>query len=703
MTVKALLGELAQSRASRQPPPLAAVNPIALWPTPPTVPANVSSTLFLPDDLLADPRTSGSLVEQTLAAAATMTSPPWSGDGAGSSPNTWAQLMEDGNAGDAVGGGVDDLGKFLGSIGQPTEVPLWADDAERDELLENFFEYSTRQVLQLVHERCFFHQLRTSPLTPPHQGLLLAMCATGAVVTHRGFQPPLVTTVPATHAGAPYRVANRQSSCKDPRVRDALAARLADAAVLAIDLEKPRLDDVRALLILILLDPMLPRAGSAGCGGVFGNERDREWLLTGAVVRASRLARLDVDPDELERDGSGGERDHGRRLTWVEKEARRRAFAAACMMDEVDMIFREACFGLWKGKESVKPPAPTRVWMSVDPVSGEPGIVDDGSSHPDPVTLSLQGINLRSRVAELNWNLGLGYSALHENLASGAGDSLILDSGWIDRGAPARLEVYDASSHFEALSAEIDAWHATWGPGVHPASLANDVVFTLTYDTAFLPAASAPSPQPPPFSSLKIHMFYFMSTIALHRARVLRELGTTSSTDKQLSTGCRESVRRCAEASVGITALLRRPVSAVVPDRRGARGPAASPPRAKAFAFCLHLSAGYAVPLLEAGLLNAVFLVILGVGAHARGLGVDADAGKRKAMRDMVAGIVGETFKVAAIEGLAAVMQILAALARRRDGVGGMLAMLERVVNEMGLEECLRDVPKLLADADLPS
>ncbi|KAJ3187254.1 hypothetical protein HK101_009418, partial [Irineochytrium annulatum] len=562
------------------------------------------------------------------------------------------------------------LSDLFASVEDSPVVQLLESDEERDMLLARFFDIATRHIIPIVHEACFWKKLR-SP-TPPSRSLILVMCAI-ALSAEKAQDGSLWGSNIFTNPG------------RYPRADACM-----NAAILALDLNNPCMESCQAVVLMVIVQTALTDP-----------QTSVEWLLIGMAMRMVAPLRLDVDPDVLELMDPTG-----RKWTWVEKEVRRRVFALICLFDEVDMIFREACFGVWKRKNSVKLPSVHDVWKSVDPATGEP-TVDPTKVYPlDAPQMTLMIFNLRCRIAELNTAVGLGYTVMQEHLKIKVDEVEI--AGVPAEREPTKLEIAP-ELQFALIDAEMDLWFQSMPPGLHPSSLVNEIQFTYT----FTGKHKGDPNYFPPYSALKLHFFHMAGNLALHRPILVKLLKSFSAGDPICDNGpmrvdpmgpasigvsaravtfspqVQLSLRKCAEASVGITQLMKRKVMIVYPSRH--------PTRLRPFASYLQLSAGYAMPLLEAGLMNAMFLTVLGVGAGMPSIS-KAIASK---VADAISGIIGDTYKVAALEGLCTVLHVLRVLSKKRKRVEVLLMTLEKVVAKMGLTDYVHDITQLEDYEDL--
>ncbi|KAJ3196534.1 hypothetical protein HK101_008543 [Irineochytrium annulatum] len=527
----------------------------------------------------------------------------------------------------------------------PLETEQFESDDDRDALLKTFFEMDGRYILQIVHPGCFWKRLR-SP-NPPAEALILTMCsiAASAVRSPDGSLWPCdIFLEPGRH----------------PR-----SERFLNAAVLALDVSTPTVDACLAVLLMILIQSTMPEP-----------QTSRRWLLGGMAMRMVRSLQLDVDPDVLEATRGEG-------WTWVERETRRRVFAVVCMLDEVDMLLRERCLGIWKRKDDVRPPAPQALWRSVNPETGEPTF-DSTAATTDVHILTLSILNLRCRITELNRTTDPDETLFTHSIEVKA----VQHVGVPPDRAPTKLEI-TPELQFALLDAELGIWYQSLPARFQPKALANDLQFTCLYDNVATPSI-------PPFAALKLNLFHHFGCLSLHRPRVVRELKALAFRNPLepvvLSEELKLSLRRAAEACVGVTQLLKRKVIVLPPSPR--------PQRLKPFATYLTWSS--LLPLLEVGVMNAVFLVALGLGHVSED---DADPRvmtpeQRSEVARLIADVIGDTFKIAAIEGVSLVMQLL------RGGVGGnrkrvsiVGGALERVVAMLSLEGYVQPVSDIeLAD-----
>ncbi|KAJ3196533.1 hypothetical protein HK101_008542 [Irineochytrium annulatum] len=542
---------------------------------------------------------------------------------------------------------------------------LWSiikSEEERDRLLRISFEIINRHLLPHLHEGYFWKRLRSND-NRPAQSLLLAMCA-----------------LAATARTAPDGSVWPRSIFSDDDAIDANAETMVNAAILSLDLEIPSVDQCQALLLLVLMKAnFLP----------LDPETSQEWLLSGMAMRMVSMLKLDVDPDVLERQS-------GRRWPWVEKETRRRVFAAVCMLDELDMVFRERSFGVWRRRKDVRPPVVSDVWRSVDPETGEPALLAILAPTTDATLLMLGILALRCKVSELNLTVGAGLSSIKKALKIAVdshappADSMPTPAVTMTPG----LENPDAQDvppeiQFAVLDAEFSMWHQSLPPHLTWSRLAEETEFTVTYDMS---GSSNKPYQHSPFGALKMHFNYLSGLLALHRPRLIRELrlinisNANDPSSVELSDRCQDSLRKCAKAALRTTLLIRRKVLIVSP------APHASRPRP--VASYLQISAGIAMPLLESGLMNAFFLLLMGVGrlpgTHEN---LSAPALQRK-VAEVLGGVVGSRFKEDALVGLSAVMKMLKTVDKRTD-IQMMREVLERVVERMGLTTHLVPVSEL--------
>ncbi|KAJ3176074.1 hypothetical protein HK101_010515 [Irineochytrium annulatum] len=547
-------------------------------------------------------------------------------------------------------------GRNLPAMEGSVSANVLASDEERDELLKIYFDVGSRYVMQIVHEGWFWKRLR-SP-NPPSRVLVLTMCAVAASCS------------PAEDGSLwPSEM------FFEPTVKPRAEA-LMNAAILCLDLEHPSVEMCQALVLMVLLQ-----------GSLKDPRTSQEWLLSGMAMRMVPLLKLDVDPDLLERMDPTA-----RRWPWIEKETRRRVFAIICMLDEIDMALREACFGVWKRKHAVKVPAVLAVWHSVDVETGEPALDPSKVSAVDISLLALAIANLRARVAELNQAMGSSYKQMKMKLEIGDKDAAGGADPTGDR-EPTKLDI-TPELQFALLDAELDLWYQSLPPGLHPSTLTNDIQFSFVIETKGERMAA-------PFQALRLHLLYMASMLSLHRPRVLRELKSLTAimllnnvTDRSLlviSDGCKDSLRKCAQAAVGITQMMKRKIMITHPSPLNSA--------IRPFASFARMSPGFAISLLEAGIMHAVFLVMLGIGSFPHQTTLLTPE-MRARVTEMVSGIVGDTFKLAAVEGLSIVMQILKGLSKQKKQVALLSDVLDRVIAKIGLENYMQSVPELSAHED---
>ncbi|KAJ3196532.1 hypothetical protein HK101_008541 [Irineochytrium annulatum] len=546
------------------------------------------------------------------------------------------------------------------------EAMMWSllgSEEERDRLLNIFFEMSGRYVLQTIHEGWFWRRLRSQD-DQPTRSLVLTMCSIAA----SAWKAP---------DGSSWAPAIFSDLWNDTRTEA-----LINAAILSLDLDNPSIDNCQALTLMVLLKTQMTDP-----------QTSQEWLLSGMAMRMVPLLKLDVDPDVLERQS-------GRRWPWVEKETRRRLFAVICMLDEVDMIFRESSFGIWRRKGSVQPPAVVDIWRSVDIETGEPALPASAAPHVDAALLMLGIITLRCKVSELNLAVGYSLGSIKKYLQiKPDADVVTAQAGpgpppMSGHESQAMLEV-EPEIQFAILDAQLTMWYRSIPPNLNPTALASQLQFTAMYDNVRFEGPHSH----PPFAALKVHLYYLAGVLALHRPKIVRDLMAASAAASEdpalvaIPDGCQESIRKCAQAAVGITVLIKRRIIITYPS------PHAS--RLRPVASYLQLSAGYAMPLLESGLMNAVFLVLLGVGRLKGGAyeGLSSPVLRGK-VAEVLRGVAGSRFREEAVEGLSVVLKVLQSLEKRRK-VSIMREVLERCVVRMQLSPYLISVPELEDFEDL--
>ncbi|KAJ3197080.1 hypothetical protein HDU67_003866, partial [Dinochytrium kinnereticum] len=466
------------------------------------------------------------------------------------------------------------------------------------------------------------------------------------------------------------------------------------AAIASIDLEQPSVEACQALVALVWF-----------CTHLVVHRFSQAWILAGMAFRMVPLLKLDVDPDEL---GCP-------KMTWLEKEVRRRTFYAIICMDQLDFVFREKSFGIWKRPHQVNLMAPSILWLSVDPITEEPTNLPIGRADVDMGLLTIQIGNIMCGIAELNLTRGTTYVGPRGPLGltpTEQNELIIRMAAQNIHSMSSPLPIMneptpDEEAKFAYLDGEITAWLSSFPPGVHPGSIATAVQFSTP-----LPPLNK---ELPPYLAIKFHLFYFSSRMSLHRPRMITELlkvvrdpialnkngvnnDLRGDIGKAWSDAGRESFRRCRESALGITQILVRRIQVLPPS------PLPQGPPRPVFTF---VGVPESRAILEAGLHHFIMAMIFSIGLPSNSgvmgefsnkfellhtsravmkmiieeLGGSASAGNEVLMSQRVVELREE-----ALEGLAVVMAVLGDITQRKASGKPVSDQLERMVAESGLD-----------------
>ncbi|KAJ3158333.1 hypothetical protein HK101_001356 [Irineochytrium annulatum] len=578
----------------------------------------------------------------------------------------------------------DPMDAVMADAGAPTDPAFNMSDEEMDGLLKTFFEIARCDSiyiipLPIVHEATFLLNLRSFD-TPPSRCLTYSMCALAAI------------SGPSRDGSYwPYH------SFSTPD-RLARSDEILGAAIAHLNVEKPSVEICQALVMMMW------------CCAVMDSLRvSQEWLLGGMAMRMLQLIKLDVDPDELEMQDPSG-----RRWTWLEKETRRRVFALLRCVDQVDFIFRELSFNLWKRPAKVKPPCAYALWFSVDPRTGEPTLPIPSAIVPSPAKpldtglMCLWIIDVICSAMEFTMAtgvvMGTTINTSTEAPESGNFANPLAPSTWsamsglgggtvgVPGGAGGVGGIGDAEARFRHLELELLSWEASLPAEISAAAVFGSDVFRMRYD--------APGPDlesgPPLYQGIRLHLWYQGAMLGMHRSRVMRALkglGVTMAIgsaagglaeEEVLVKGFeelgvrgreeeagRESLKRSFEASSKITGILRKRIRIVSPSFLMTDGDVA-------IGSVCAVNESRAV--LEAGLFWLVAVVLAGKSGM--------EGGKMPPrVRLLVEEVLTKEIVAQARMGLAVTMEVLKSIARRRPRVRVMHEMLARLVDAAGIDK----------------
>jgi hypothetical protein len=181
-------------------------------------------------------------------------------------------------------------------------------------LVEIYFTHVNNQTYGFLHRPTFLRYIEEGKVP---DGLLYSICAVSARFSTTHAPPPL-----------PYQ------SSKETSAYNAGELYATEARELALrEFDKPTVPNVQTLLLLALHD--------------FGAKKGhRAWMFAGMAMRMASALRLnrEVDGDAIGTENATGggesqfayglrERESGERVSWTEREVRRRTFWACFMMD----------------------------------------------------------------------------------------------------------------------------------------------------------------------------------------------------------------------------------------------------------------------------------------------------------------------------------------------------------------------------------
>ena len=188
-------------------------------------------------------------------------------------------------------------------------------------LVEIYFTHVNNQTYGFLHRPTFLRHIEEGKVP---DGLLYSICAISARFSPTHAPPPLprqtAKETPAYHAGEPYAIEARKLALRE--------------------FDKPTVQNVQTLLLLALHD--------------FGGKKGQKaWMFAGMAIRMASALRLnrEVDGDAIGADNvtGGGEPQLGyggvearatsrEKVSWTEREVRRRTFWACFIMD-VRLLF----------------------------------------------------------------------------------------------------------------------------------------------------------------------------------------------------------------------------------------------------------------------------------------------------------------------------------------------------------------------------
>ena len=188
-------------------------------------------------------------------------------------------------------------------------------------LVEIYFTHVNNQTYGFLHRPTFLRHIEEGKVP---DGLLYSICAISARFSTTHAPPPLPRQsnkeTPAYHAGELYAIEARKLALRE--------------------FDKPTVQNVQTLLLLALHD--------------FGGKKGQKaWMFTGMAIRMASALRLnrEVDGDAIGVENAPGveesqiaysppERASREKVSWTEREVRRRTFWACFIMD-VHLLFSQ--------------------------------------------------------------------------------------------------------------------------------------------------------------------------------------------------------------------------------------------------------------------------------------------------------------------------------------------------------------------------
>jgi len=193
-------------------------------------------------------------------------------------------------------------------------------------LVEIYFTHVNNQTYGFLHRPTFLRHIEEGKVP---EGLLYSICAISARFSATHAPPPLprhsTKETPAYHAGEPYAIEARRLALRD--------------------FDKPTVQNVQTLLLLALHD--------------FGGKKGQKaWMFAGMAIRMSSALRLNR---EVDGDAIGGENSAAdtvsqqpfglpetprpkEKVSWTEREVRRRTFWACFIMDVFPLLIPDLTF-----------------------------------------------------------------------------------------------------------------------------------------------------------------------------------------------------------------------------------------------------------------------------------------------------------------------------------------------------------------------
>ena len=184
-------------------------------------------------------------------------------------------------------------------------------------LVEIYFTHVNNQTYGFLHRPTFLRHIEENKVP---DGLLYSICAISARFSTTHAPLPLSSQgnkeLPAYHAGEPYAIEARRLALRD--------------------FDKPTVQNVQTLLLLALHD--------------FGGKKGQKaWMFAGMAIRMASALRLnrEVDGDAIGMENSpegeevklsyGIPESRREKVTWTEREVRRRTFWACFIMDVISI------------------------------------------------------------------------------------------------------------------------------------------------------------------------------------------------------------------------------------------------------------------------------------------------------------------------------------------------------------------------------
>ncbi|KAJ3332161.1 hypothetical protein HDU76_001100 [Blyttiomyces sp. JEL0837] len=252
-------------------------------------------------------------------------------------------------------------------------------------IMEMFFRYSTRFPLSFINRQNFM-----PPHNRTHKPLLLNAIGALTTLTGRGL-------VEWPRGGNIWEDLWQH--------REIAMEIFFQKARSLVDYESiPDLEDVQAMMLLSLFCQLTARTSLA-------------WMYGGIASRMAIMMKLNLDPEELVRQG------FSQPMSWLESETRRRTWWCLYTMDQFDAGFLGRSSGISRAKSEVKLPSSDLLWYSVK--SDETPHINTITMPPPTQDYSMAGISLAALFRRLgdvifdhNTNTNATATASQSNISS---------------------------------------------------------------------------------------------------------------------------------------------------------------------------------------------------------------------------------------------------------------------------------------------